>query len=230
MVQVTPRLQSRFLGPLQVTLDGKTITAFGSDKMRALLAYLVIEAGQPHRREALAALLWPEQPDTVARQSLRQALYELRQMLSGSETFLLVTRQTAQFNLDSDSSCDLLQFRNLIAACEVHKHTQPEQCDECIARQRQAVELYKGELLQGFAVNDSREFEEWLLLERETLRGQMLRSLIHLANYYEEGGEHEQVALCPVAAKTGTLEGGSAPASHEVAESHGTAQRGTGPV
>lgn len=216
MLPITPRLQCRFLGPIQVMLDGKTMTAFGSDKMRALLAYLVIEAGQPHRREALAALLWPEQLDAVARQSLRQALYELRQMLDENQgsgirdrgsgiggelpipdprsliPFLLVTRQTAQFNFDSDSSCDLLLFRNLIAACEAHKHDQLEQCDECIARQRQAVELYKGELLQGFAVNSSREFEEWLLLERETLQGQMLLSLIRLANYYEEAGDHEQ--------------------------------------
>src|SRR3954463_12860039 len=85
MLQTTSRLQCHFLGPFQVTLDGKKVTAFRTDKMRALLAYLAIEANRPHRREALAALLWPEQPNVVARQTLRQALFQLRQILGENQ-------------------------------------------------------------------------------------------------------------------------------------------------
>ena len=43
--------------------DGAPITAFESDKVRALLAYLAVESGRPQRREMLAGLLWPERPD-----------------------------------------------------------------------------------------------------------------------------------------------------------------------
>ena len=53
-------LSLALLGPLQVTLDGAPITAFESDKVRALLTYLAVEADRPHRRDALAGLLWPE--------------------------------------------------------------------------------------------------------------------------------------------------------------------------
>jgi DNA-binding SARP family transcriptional activator len=51
------------LGPFQVTLAGEPVTSFESDKVRALLAYLAVEADRPHRRESLAGLLWPDWPE-----------------------------------------------------------------------------------------------------------------------------------------------------------------------
>ena len=193
-------LRTYFLGPLRVTRDDKSITGFESDKMRALLAYLIIEADRPHRREALAALLWPDQLEAAARQSLRQAIYVLRNALGAvgpATSPLLVTRQTVQLNPAVDISCDVRQFNELLVACKAHKHQPPEyanpsQCAECVERLQKATDLYKGDLLQGFAVNDSREFEEWMLLERETHHRQMMYALERLADYYEEVGEHEQ--------------------------------------
>src|SRR2546423_9639510 len=69
------------LGPLHATLDGVPITGFESQKVRALLVYLALEADHPHGREALAGLLWPEQPDQAARTNLRQALSNLGQAI-----------------------------------------------------------------------------------------------------------------------------------------------------
>lgn len=187
--------------------------------MRALLAYLVVEADRPHRREALAALLWPDQTENAARQSLRQALYILRQTLGGGSKGssaevplieakdggktgdnrepLLITRQTVQLNPDSDMVCDVRLFNGLMAACKAHKHHVPEyqdpgRCVECIERLHKATELYRGDFLQGFVVNDSREFEEWMLLEREALHRKMMQALGQLADYYEVVGEHEK--------------------------------------
>src|SRR6478672_4098270 len=74
-------LEHYFLGPFRVTLGGETITGFATDKVRALLAYLAVEGGQAHRREALAGLLWPNYPESDALASLRQALRRLRQAL-----------------------------------------------------------------------------------------------------------------------------------------------------
>ena len=65
------RLSLSCLGPFQVTLDGQAVTGFKSAKVRALLAYLAVEAGRSHRREVLAGLLWPEWPDRDALSSLR---------------------------------------------------------------------------------------------------------------------------------------------------------------
>ncbi len=204
-----PPLRTFFLGPFQVTHADQPVNGFESDKGRALLVYLLIEADRPHRREALAALLWPEQTDSAARQSLRQALYNLRQTLSRAQAEgnaatlrgddpapdpLLVTRQTVQLNPASDIWCDVTHFTRLLAACTAHRQHRAghsDRCSECLERVHQATALYRGDFLQGFLVDDSREFEEWLLLERETHHRQMLHTLTHLADYYEEIGEHE---------------------------------------
>src|SRR6478752_2485677 len=106
------QLRTYLLGPFRVTRDDKHVIGFESDKMRALLAYLIVEADRPHQRETLAALLWPEQTDTAARQGLRQALYILRLALGD---VLLVTRQTVQFNRASDTWCDVWLFHSLLA-------------------------------------------------------------------------------------------------------------------
>ncbi len=212
------QLDTCFLGPFRVTRDGKSITGFESDKMRALLAYLVIEADRPHRREALAALLWPEQAESAARQSLRQALYVVRNALrndlnqgnqdssvglseaqnSGeNKDALLVTRQTVQINPAGDTRCDVRMFNTLLADCKAHKHQtseypDPRRCTDCLDRLQRATELYRGDFLQGFVVNDCREFEEWMLLEREAHHRRMMHALGQLADCYEEIGEQEQ--------------------------------------
>src|SRR5947199_6265347 len=95
------RLSLSFLGSPLVTLDGQPVTGFAYDKVRALLTYLAIEADRPHRRDALTGLLWPELPDSAARMNLRQALASLRHAIddhSSTPPFLLITRETIQFN------------------------------------------------------------------------------------------------------------------------------------
>ena len=71
-----PQLVLRLLGPFQAMLDERPITGIESNKVRALLAYLAVEADRPHSRDELIGLLWPEQPDVTARANLRQALAE----------------------------------------------------------------------------------------------------------------------------------------------------------
>ena len=109
-----PLLSVCMLGPLQATLDGEPVTGFKSDKVRALLAYLAVEADQPHRREALAGLLWPEWPDRDARRNLRDSLSNLRRAIGDHDAvppFLLITRETVQFNTGSEYQSDKSQRR-----------------------------------------------------------------------------------------------------------------------
>jgi hypothetical protein len=54
------------LDSFQITLDGEPVTAFESDRVRTLLAYLAIEAHRPQRRERLVGLLWPDWPEGSA--------------------------------------------------------------------------------------------------------------------------------------------------------------------
>ena len=124
------RLKLSLLGPFQATLDGEPAVGFDSDKVRALLAYLAVEVNQPHSRDKLAGLLWPEWPDRDARNNLRYALSNLRHVIrdraqpgdrEATPPFLLVSRQTIQFNDASDARIDASAFDRLLKA-PIHQH------------------------------------------------------------------------------------------------------------
>jgi predicted ATPase/DNA-binding SARP family transcriptional activator len=188
------RLSLVLLGPMQITLGGQPVGGFTYNKARALLAYLIVEAGRPHQRDALAALLWPDMPDETARHNLRQALANLRGAIgdaSATPPFLLVTRDTIQFNPGSDDDLDVSMFTALLTACESHAHRRLERCRSCAARMQQAISLYGGEFLAGFNVGDSAPFEEWQLRQRERLHQQALDALVYVANYHERRGDDE---------------------------------------
>ncbi len=113
------RLSLSLLGPLQVTLDRQPVTHFVYDKARALLVYLAVEAGQPHSREVLAGLLWPDLPEAAARTNLRQVLTTLRHAIAdhaAQPPFLLITRETIQLNPAGDYALDVTAFTTLLAA------------------------------------------------------------------------------------------------------------------
>ncbi len=82
---VMPQLQLHLLGPFQLTRGEEHTVEFRSEKERLLLAYLAIEGARPHSREALAGLLWPEQPHEQAHNNLRVTLHRLRQALGDLE-------------------------------------------------------------------------------------------------------------------------------------------------
>jgi DNA-binding SARP family transcriptional activator len=87
----------RFLGSFEVICSGVLVTHVRGDKVRALLAYLAIEADHPHAHAALAALLWAEQPDELALRNLSQALVRLRQALGDDGALLLSSRHAIQW-------------------------------------------------------------------------------------------------------------------------------------
>ncbi|MCE7989830.1 MAG: hypothetical protein DYG89_52455 [Caldilinea sp. CFX5] len=188
-------LQLRFLGRFQVTRKERLITAFESDKGRALLAYLAVEVAHPHLRSALTALLWPDYAESSARGSLRQAIYQLRQVLADEDhtpPLLLVTRQTLQLNPDAAYDCDVVTFNTLLAQSARHAHAQLAQCPACLEKLRQAVDLYQGEFLAGFAIADSEPFEVWRRIKQEQLHLQALDALATLADANEANGALEQ--------------------------------------
>ncbi len=185
------RLELALFGPVQVTIDGEPRVDSLWAKTLALLAYLAVESDRPHRRDALAGLLWPEQPNTAARNNLRQALHQLRRALGeGPPAFLLVTPQTVQLNQASNGTLDVAEFSALIEASEGHNHRRPETCSACVGRLERAVALYRGDLLAGFFLEDSVAFEEWALVRRERLRRAALWALHVLATHSERKGDY----------------------------------------
>ena len=184
-------LSLSLLGSFEVTLDGQSVTGFKSNKERALLAYLAVEADRSHRREVLAGLLWPNWPDRDALNNLRYTLSDLRRVIGDHKAeppFLLITRDTLQFNTASDYWLDVKAFTERAGADKAHP--------PAIEQLQQAIPLYRGNFLEGFSVSDSAGFEEWALMTRERLARQMLSALHQLAATYEQLGEYEQAQSC----------------------------------
>src|SRR2546429_416620 len=114
------RLELTLLGGFHAAVDGSPITGFDTDKTRALLVYVCVEAARPHGRESLAGLLWPELPDEAARRNLRNSLFKLRQAIgdnASSSDILLISSQAVQAAPNSDLRLDVAEFSSLIAAC-----------------------------------------------------------------------------------------------------------------
>ena len=175
------------LGPFHVTLDGKPVTGFESNKVRALLAFLSLEAARPHTRDALIGLLWPDQPERSARRNLSQALFNLRQAIRDdvAACFLQITRETVQFNSASDHWLDARAFTEHLAAVQAHTHADLGTCAPCTQHLEQAADLYAGEFLAGLFVDDSAAFSEWATLLRERLHRRVLDALYQLTEHYE---------------------------------------------
>src|SRR5512136_1921319 len=89
-------------------------------KAIAALAYLAVTR-QPHSRDELATLLWPDQDQSGARANLRRDLSTLKQVV-GDQT-LLVDQSLVSLNPDADLWVDIDAFQAGLAFVQKHPHT-----------------------------------------------------------------------------------------------------------
>lgn len=133
---------------------------FKTSKARLLLAYLLLHPNQPHNREFLAALFWPENEET-GRDRLRDALSSIRSALREAEIsdeMLLTTNSTVRVTVPDDFQTDVAAFDQALLRAESHR---PDQGDnEHIAALEEAVALYAGPLLHADV--DIKDAEEWI--------------------------------------------------------------------
>jgi ABC-type oligopeptide transport system substrate-binding subunit/DNA-binding SARP family transcriptional activator len=169
------------LGGMQITRGSEPVTGFVSGKVQALLCYLAV-TGRPHLRPALAGLLWADMPEADAKANLRQALANLRRLLS---PHLSITRQAIAFNRDSPHWLDVERFETQAGGASAEAD---------IERLREAVELYRGDFLEGFYVRQAPAFEEWALAQRARLHELAMQALHLLAAHYGQQGRAGQAA------------------------------------
>jgi DNA-binding SARP family transcriptional activator/Tfp pilus assembly protein PilF len=117
-----------------------------------MLSYLALNWNQPHRREMLQALFWPDKPSRAAANNLRQALWHLRQAIPSG--ILRLPQGMVRWSPDSPPWVDALAFESALDADDLDA----------------ALDLYGGPLLPEV-------YDEWVELERERLH---LRYLVAL--------------------------------------------------
>ncbi|MFL5804686.1 MAG: BTAD domain-containing putative transcriptional regulator [Roseiflexaceae bacterium] len=163
------------LGSPRLERDGRPIE-LNLRKALALLVYLAV-SGQPHSRDALATLLWPESDGRLGRARLRRTLHRLNEALG--DAVLDAGPDAIRLHPNSDLWLDCAAFRQHVTA-GLPAPTDPL-APKRLAHLEAAIELYADDFLAGFTLPDSLIFDEWQFFQRESLRqlyGQVLEQLV----------------------------------------------------
>ena len=137
------------LGSLQLTGDSGALLA-GRRKILALLACLVRRAPEPVRRSELTQLFWSDRNESHAKQSLRQALAELRPIFGDA-----LLADADAILLDPEScALDARAFEEAV---------KNESWDD-------AARLWGGDFLQSLESVGGEAWNSWLAEERTKLR------------------------------------------------------------
>ena len=141
MLKVTRVVEFRILGPLEAAEDGRPLP-LGGQKQRAVLALLLLHAGEVVSTDRVVDALWGERPPRTAGTSLQNFISQLRKLL-GSET--LVTRAPGYSLRLEPGQLDADRFRRLAADA---REAGPEERARLLG---EALALWRGPPLQDFA-------------------------------------------------------------------------------
>jgi DNA-binding SARP family transcriptional activator len=135
----------------------------------ALLAILASAPGGSISRDRVLGLLWPESDERAARHLLADSLYILRGALGADA----ITASSETLRLSADIVwADVIELRTALAK----------------ARWADALELYRGDFLDGFNLRNAPEFDQWASAERARLRSSAARAAAALAETLERAG------------------------------------------
>jgi len=185
------QLQISLFGKLYCAIDSIPLSGLESRRAQELLAYLALKQ-RPQHREALAVTLWGDRPDQQARKTLRQALWLLQTALETSAAdnrppFLLVEGDTIGFHPCAELWIDAGIME--LAYAKIQTHNGDMLREEQTAEVRCAVQLYQGDLLQGW-------YEDWCIAERERHQHMYLALLEKLMEYYEAIADYQAGLEC----------------------------------
>ena len=164
----------RVLGTLDLRTDSGRPSSdlVGQPKRIALLAVLALSSTRgPISRDRLVGIFWPDLSQRRGRRALSQSLYVLRQSL-GTDLFL--ANGTDALRLDANAVwCDAVEF-----------------CDAAGSGDNErALSLYAGDLLDGFHLADTEEFERWVDSERARLKRLAIETALELVSSRVDAGD-----------------------------------------
>ena len=175
-------LSVRLFGKFCIQRNEKSVIGLDSCKLQELLSYLLIFRNSSHTRESLATLLWEESSTAQSKKYLRQALWQLQAALVAHERkgnrcrILSVEPDFVCLNPVAPIWVDVIVFEQAFMLVQ-------EASGQCLEPAlalivENAVQLYKGDLLEGW-------YQDWCLYERERLQSQCLIMLDKLISYCE---------------------------------------------
>ena len=179
-------LTVRLLGAPAFALNNQSLSHLLTGRTAALLIYLAVTR-QPQPRTLLTDLLWENTAEQQAKTNLRYCLSNLRKVVGD---YVVASGETITFNQDLPHWVDVRAFTTYMttAAPTAAPTVEPDILQELL-------NLYTGEFLAGFQVEEASVFERWMLAQRRHLhdlhvQGLRLRTQQHLEQgKYAEGLE-----------------------------------------
>ena len=151
----TPRVC--LLGRLRVERAGRGVAVQG--RAGELFAYLLVFRDRAHRREELVDRLWNGRGPGDPRKALRQALWHLQSAVDPEHQLLDSAGQCVQLRREADLWLDVDEIERSWLAIE----GEGERLPDVWQRARRALDLYRGDLLEGSGW-------DWCQFERARLR------------------------------------------------------------
>ena len=141
-------MRIRLLGGFEVISTDGHLVRFATRKSSLLFAALVLENHRSHRRELLAEMFWPGRGDPQARNSLRQALADIRRWFptSGNAAIYVEGNQETVTLIAGPEEADIWLFERQLA-------------ESGTANLALAADLYQGDILAGETIPD--DLGEW---------------------------------------------------------------------
>jgi DNA-binding SARP family transcriptional activator len=175
-------------GRFDVVSDSGHVRGFEARKIQELFSYLLLAKKRPIQRERLADRLWPNVDTRRCKKYLRQALWQLQKVTvrgvgaSPRQQLLVVDQEWIEINPEADLWVDVLEFER--AYEYAIGAPSGELCPELRSTVKSAVELYRGELLEGW-------YHNWCLYPRDAYRSMYLALLDVLMVDAEASGAWE---------------------------------------
>ena len=183
-------LRLNWLGNPLVELKGRPVK-LETRKAAALLAYLSLAPGKCPR-EILASMFWQEGNQQKALANLRRTLSSLNTSLPG---WIEADRATIMLKRNGKFRVDVEGFHQLLSQIKESGQQENEACEDCISLLGKAVEIYRGDFLEGLNLTDSPSFDEWQFFQRDGLRQEFAAVLQCISAEYVERGKWDQAIL-----------------------------------
>ncbi|MEP7190341.1 MAG: hypothetical protein ABI901_14210, partial [Roseiflexaceae bacterium] len=155
MIEITTRIA--IFGALEITHDPAVPRRPPTQRVLALLGYLIAHHDVPQARDKLVDLLWPDLPPRQGRRMLSDTLWRARRLLTPPDqadtSALLIAGDTVAFRPAAAIWVDLIAFEQAL-------HERKNADADADERLRAAVELYRGDFLEDC-------YDDWALYERE---------------------------------------------------------------
>src|SRR5688572_30643688 len=175
------------MSSIKVSLFGKFKVAYGEKgtyirarKVQELFVYLLMFRNHPQPRESLSEVLWADQPVTKSRKNLRQTLWHLQSTFkktkNSSRLEVFIDDGWVNIRFPTDFWLDIAEFEQIFELVN-HKRVR-ELSVEDFEAMRYAVDLYKGDVLEGW-------YQDWCIFERERFQMMHLMLLDKLVQYCE---------------------------------------------